>query len=185
LTPADLAQAREAGRSAGYRQGRADATAETQAALHRSLACIAQRLDDATAAASQVADESAHAVAGLLLDTLAAGFPTLRAAHGEAEVRRFVRDVLPALRRHPRVSVRVHSSLVNTVLAEISALKLHGTPPTVEADEAVAEGDATILWEDGSAVRDTQAAWDAVLAVLRPLGLLTANQSSDAATPTS
>jgi flagellar biosynthesis/type III secretory pathway protein FliH len=173
LTEADLAAARAAGHAAGYRAGRDEATAATQACLADTLAALARQLDDAADAASRVAEASARALATLLLDTLATSFPALRQAHGEAELRRFVRDVLTPLRRTPQVTVHVHPDLTEAVAAEIATLRLRGRAPAIEASEALAYGDATVLWEDGAAVRDTQAAWDAVLAVLRPLGLLT------------
>jgi flagellar biosynthesis/type III secretory pathway protein FliH len=172
LTPADLAEARAAGHAAGYRAGHEEALAQTQAGLADTLAALARQLDGAADDAARVADASAHALAALLFDTLAATFPTLRRTHGEAELRRFLREVLPPLRREPQVTVRVHPDLAEPAAAEIAALSLRGCAPVIEPNGSLPYGDAAVLWEDGAALRDTEAAWAAVCGVLRPLGLL-------------
>ena len=58
-------------------------------------AIAAQFAANAEAAAASIAEQSAEAIARLLLDSLAAAFPALCARYGEAEVRAIVRAVLP------------------------------------------------------------------------------------------
>jgi flagellar assembly protein FliH len=172
FSEAELAAARAAGFEAGRQAGRAQAAEGTRATVAATVATIARKLDDAAAAAGEVAEDSANALLGVLLATLGVCLPVLRAKHGEAELRHFINAVLPGLVRQPHVSVQVHPSLVAAVTQELAVLPRHGGPtPTIEACPEIPPGDAVVFWEDGRAVRDSAAAWAAVIDVLRPLGL--------------
>ncbi len=173
FTPEDVAVARDAGFAAGERAGRDAAAAELRVRTAETLAVIATRLDGVHEAATEAAEASAAALAQLLLDALGAAFPTLRARHGEAELRRVIAAIAPALTREKQVVLRVHPSLAGAAAEVLATLPPHtGAPPRIEACERIALGDAVVLWDGGSAVRDSAAAWREVAEALRPLGLL-------------
>ncbi len=173
ITEDDVAAARAAGYADGERAGRDAACTELRVRVGEVLSLIATRLDAAHAAATQAAQANATALAHLLFDALGAAFPTLRARHGEAELRRVIAAVAPALTHESRVVVQVHPSLADAAAAELAALPTHsGTAPRIEPHERIEPGDAVILWDGGSAVRDSAAVWREVLDALRPLGLL-------------
>ncbi len=121
------------------------------------------------------AEATAGALAGLLLDTLAALFPALCARHGPAEARAVVGALLPglrwsprswcarALRRRPRWPRRSHESLPD----ESGRVR-------VVTDPAMGPGDVRLRWHAGTAARDGAALWEEVAAALAPAGLLSA-----------
>ena len=173
VTLDDVGAAREAGYTAGERAGRDAADADLRARIAGTLALIAARLDATHAQAEQAAQASAAALAHLLFDALSAAFPTLRARYGEAELRRVIATVAPALTRESRVILRVHPSLAEAAARELATLPAHaGAPPHIESCERIEPGDAVILWDGGCAVRDSAAAWREIAEALRPLGLL-------------
>ena len=73
-----------------------EAAESDAAATRQAIAAIAEQLAAERDAAAIRADQSAEAIARLLLDSLAAAFPALCARYGDAEVRAVVRIVLPA-----------------------------------------------------------------------------------------
>ena len=173
VTPDDVEAARDAGYAAGERAGRDAVGAELRARIAEMLALIAARLETTHAAAAHAAQASAAALAHMLFDALGAAFPTLRARHGEAELRRVIATVAPALTRESHAVLRVHPSLAEAAARELATLPAHaGAPPRIEPCERIEPGDAVILWDGGSAVRDSAAAWREVAEALRPLGLL-------------
>jgi flagellar assembly protein FliH len=173
FTATELAEAQAAGFDAGQRAGRAEMEASLHARSVESLAKIAQLLDSAAESAACAAEESATALAHLLLAAVGSGFPALRARYGESELRHMIAAILPMLAREPRVTVRVHPALANAVASEFAALQgPAGEALTVMADASLPLGDATILWADGQAVRDSEAARRAMTEVLLPFGLL-------------
>ena len=115
----------------------------------------------------------AEAIARLLLDSLAATFPTLCARYGDAEVRAIIRAVLPALTQEAAITVRAHPRTAAALAAEIAHLDpdLVAHVQTVECD-AMPPGDVRIAWHNGTATRDAAALWQQVAAVLAPAGLL-------------
>ena len=111
---------------------------------------------------SDRAEQSAEAIARLLLDSLAAAFPRLCAQYGDAEVRAIVRVVLPGLTQEPAITVRAHPRTATALAQEIARLDpdLAAHVQTVECD-AMPPGDVRIAWRNGSATRDAAALWRA------------------------
>lgn len=175
FTEADLAAARDAGHAAGEAAARAAAAAARQDEATALLATIAARLDGAADAARQAVDGCATSLARALFAALGAAFPALRAAQGEAELRRVIAAVAPPLHRTATFSVAVHPALAGAAAAALGPLTAARAPvPEIVADPAVAPGDVRISWPDGSAARDSEAAWQEIAAVLQPAGLLAA-----------
>ncbi len=164
--------AREAAYAEGYSRGLSQATQDRAEIASQLLAGIARRLADAEAAAREAADASAQAVAELLMNSLAALFPTLCARHGAGEVAALARIVLPALDREPRISLRVSPHVLPELEAELARLDPElRARITVIATDAVAPGDVRIAWQDGAAQRDGAALWAQIAATLAEYGL--------------
>ena len=73
-------------------------------------------------AAAARAEQTAEAIAGLLLDSLAATFPALCACYCDAEVCAVVRAVLPALTRERAITVRANPVTAAAVAGEFARL---------------------------------------------------------------
>ncbi len=175
FSEADIAAARAAGHEAGERAGRSTEAAAQRARATELLALIAARLDTAEDAALAAAEARARALARLLLDALGAAFPALCARCGEAEMRRVIAAVMPALTREADVTLRVPAALIDAARDELAVLKLRrAVPLRIEADAGLAAGDVAIVWGDGHAVRDGAATWRDIAEALAPLGLLSA-----------
>jgi flagellar biosynthesis/type III secretory pathway protein FliH len=175
FTEADLAAARDAGHAAGEAAARAAAAAARQDEATALLSTIAARLDGIADAATQAVDGCATSLARALFAALGAAFPALRATHGEAELRRVIAAVAPPLHRAAAFSVTVHPALAGAAAAALGPLTDARAPaPEIVPDPAVALGDVRISWPDGSAVRDAEAVWQEIVAVLQPAGLLAA-----------
>jgi flagellar assembly protein FliH len=172
FTQEALETAREAAYAEGYSRGLSQAAQDRAEIGGQLLAGIAQRLADAEAAAREAAEASALAVAELLINTLAALFPTLCARHGAGEVAALARTVLPALDREPRISLRVSPHVLPELEAELARLdpELRARIAVIATD-AVAPGDIRIAWQDGGARRDGAALWAQIAATLAEYGL--------------
>jgi flagellar assembly protein FliH len=172
----ELASARAAARREGHAAGLAEAAASDAAATRRVTEAIASHLADASDTAKALAEQTADAIARLLLDSLAAALPAFCARYGEAEVQAIVRSVLPALTQEPVVTMRASPRTTPGILREIGRLDpdIVSRVQIVEC-ETMAPGDVRIAWRNGAAVRDTDALWQQVAAILAPAGLLRAD----------
>src|SRR5215472_6378042 len=122
FSAADLAAARTAAWREGNAAGLAETAANDDAATRRAVESIAAQFAAAGEAAVAHAEQSADAIARLLLDSLAAAFPMLCACYGEAEVQAIVRSVLPALTQEPSVTVRANPLTAPAIMREIGRL---------------------------------------------------------------
>ena len=165
----------EAARAEAHAAGRAEERAAQEAAAHAAdrvaLAAIADALDRERDGASEVAEAAAEAIAGLLLDILAAAFPALCARHGAAEAQALAAVVLPALRDEPQPMIRVAADAAEPVRALVAAAdpdllaRLELRP-----DPALSAGDIRITWRGGEARRDARALWQAMGDILGQSG---------------
>jgi flagellar biosynthesis/type III secretory pathway protein FliH len=173
FSAADLAGAREAAWRAGNAAGAEEAAAGDAAATRRAIESIAAQFADARDTAAALAEQTADAIARLLLDSLAAAFPVLCACCGEAEVQAIVRSVLPALNQEQAVTVRTNPLTARSLLREIGRLDpdFAARVQIVECD-AMTPGDVKISWHNGAVVRDATGLWEQVAAILAPAGLL-------------
>jgi flagellar biosynthesis/type III secretory pathway protein FliH len=164
-----------ASREAAWQDGHAAGLQDDAAATRRAITTIAEEFAQERHAAAEQAEQSAEAIVHLLLDSLAAIFPTLCAHYGDAEVRAIIRVVLPALTQEPAITVRTHPCTAAAVTQELARLDpdLLAHVQTVECD-AMSPGDVRIAWRNGAATRDAAALWQQVAAVLAPAGLLRA-----------
>jgi flagellar biosynthesis/type III secretory pathway protein FliH len=175
FTAAEIAAARATAWREGYDAATVEWGSDNVAAIRRSLAAIATQCAAAREEAAAVAETSAEAVAQLLFDCFAKAFPALSARHGETELRAIVREVLPALRQEPKVTIRLNRHDADGVAAEIGRMdpELAEHVQIVPTDSMVA-GDLLITWRNGRLTRDAAAVWRNIADILAPAGLLPA-----------
>lgn len=169
----ELTAAREAAWHEGHAVGLREAAEADTSATKQAIAQISELLRAESQAGVARAEQDATAIAQLLLDSLAATFPTLAARYGEAEVRAIIRTVLPALIREPVITVRAHPETTVVIAQEIVGLDpdLKEHMQTVPCEDMM-PGDLRIAWRNGSAVRNATALWQQVSEILAPAGLL-------------
>ena len=177
IEPVFTAAELDAARAEASAAGRAEAERGLAGSRTQLLARVASSLEDARAAAREVAEQAAEGVARCLLGALAACLPSLCERHGAAELQAFVRTLLPALTEEPRVIVRINPVMMAMMQSEIGGLDDEiAERIQLLATEAVPPGDARVTWGDGSAVRDTSRARAAFDVGLAELGLLQLEQ---------
>jgi hypothetical protein len=116
----ELTAARDAAWRDGHEAGLQDAATSDNAATRQAIAAFAEQFAMECEAATARDEQSAEAIARLLLDSLAAIFPTLCVRYGDAEVRAIVRTVLPALTQEPAITVRANPRTARALTQEIT-----------------------------------------------------------------
>lgn len=172
ITQAMLDEAVAAAHEDGLRAGRAEAAEAREAARHAMQATLINQLSDAEAQLRGAVETAGSQLAALVLATLDAGFPALRARHGAAELSRFTRDIVGLLAQEPRIVIRIHPDMravLDDVLAALEPERREAI--LVEARDSLPPGDARIAWRHGMAVRDTEAMRQRLAETLAPLGL--------------
>ena len=169
----ELAAAREAAWRDGYAAGLQKAAESDAAATRQAMTAIAEQFAAERNAAAIRADQSAEAIARLLIDSLAVAFPDLCAQYGKCRGAR-------------RCACRASGTAAGTGDHRACAsAHRHGTGArdcaigpdltahvqTVACD-AMPPGDVRIAWRSGSATRDATELWRQVASVLMPAGLL-------------
>jgi flagellar biosynthesis/type III secretory pathway protein FliH len=179
FTAAELLAAREEAARDGRDRALAEAKESARAAISRTLAEIAAQLTAARAEAASIAEQSAEAIARLLLDCFATAFPALSARHGAGELAAVLREILPVLHREPRITVRINPHLVPAMTEEIHALDADlAARVRLLPTDGVVHGDARVTWEHGAAIRDTVSLWSQIESILAPAGLLSIKQTA-------
>ncbi len=172
ITQEMLDAAVAAARDEGLREGRAEAAEAREAARHAMQATLINQLRDAGAELRGAVDAAGSQLAALVLATLDAGFPALRARHGADELARFTRDIVGLLAQEPRIVIRIHPDMQPVLDEVLAALEPERREAIlVEVREALPPGDARIAWRHGMAVRDTEALRQRLGETLAPLGL--------------
>jgi flagellar biosynthesis/type III secretory pathway protein FliH len=174
FTAADLEQARAAGWQEGRDAALAELAAEAERGAQEAAGAIAAQIEAARHELRRMAEESAEAIARLLLESFAAAFPAVCAAYGEKEITALLRAVLPALSQEPMVTVRACSSVLQAAAREIERLDPDFAERVRLVPAATPPGDVRISWHAGKAVRDTATLWSEIADILAPAGFLTA-----------
>jgi hypothetical protein len=176
FSASEVACARETAWREGNAAGLSEAADGDVAATRRAVEVIAASLAVECNAAAARAEQTAEAIAGLLMDSLAATFPALCARYGDAEVCAVVRAVLPALTREQAITVRANPVTAAAVAVEFARLDpdLAAHVRTIEC-EAMPRGDVRVAWHNGGATRDAVGLWQQVAEVLVPAGLMRAD----------
>lgn len=167
---AELTEVRGTAWREGHAAGVQAAAADSVAAVHETAVAIATQLAAEREAAAARAEESATAIARLLLDSLNTTFPSLCARYGEPEVQSVIRIVLPALTQEPTIIVRCNPRTSHAVAEEVARLDPDlSAHVQMIACEEMAPGDVRVTWRNGAATRDVAALWEQVLQVLAPV----------------
>lgn len=170
--PDDLAAARADGFEAGLRHGRAEAVAARDAQLAALVARLNEQLAGAADGLRASVDDAGERIGRLVVTILDRTFPALCARFGAAEVARFTCQVIALLEDEPRVLIRVHPTMTDATTAMLAALEpAQRSAVLVEADAALAAGDALVGWRNGRARRSTAALWADLVDALGQLGL--------------
>ena len=177
IEPVFTAAELDAARAEAMQAGRAEAEHGLAGSSNRLLVLVAEGVAEARAGAREAAEAVADGVACCMLSALAACLPVLCEKHGPAELRAFIRALLPALSDEPRITIRVHPDMSEVIRGEIGRLDSEiGERVRVLPVDEMAPGDARVTWGDGSAVRDTARARLAFEEGLAELGLLQREQ---------
>ena len=172
ITQDQLDQARAEAHALGLAAGRAEAETAQAVERHTLLAALLHQLRDADSRIRHAVDEAGAGMARLVLASLAAGFPSLCARHGAAELARFTREVTDLLAGEPRIVIRVHPAMLAALDECLATLEPERREAiVVEPRAALAPGDARIAWCHGLAVRDATALQARLADILAPLGL--------------
>ena len=172
----ELVAAREAARRDGYADGLQKAAENDTAATRRAMAAIAEQLAAERDVAVIRADQSAEAIARLLLDSLAAAFP--RSARNTAMPRcaplcgSCCRDC-GRNRRSP--CVRTRAQLRQWRRRSRDWIRISPRMFRLSRARRCRPGDVRIAWRSGSAKRDAAELWREVASVLMPAGLMMAH----------
>jgi flagellar biosynthesis/type III secretory pathway protein FliH len=173
FTAAELMAAREEAGQDARDRAIMEINDSARTAASRALTEIAVQITAMQEAAAAIAEQSAEAIARLLLDCFAIAFPALTVRHGPGELAALLREILPALHREPKITVRINPHLIPVMTEEVHSLDadLAARVRLIPAD-SVAVGDVRVTWEHGSAIRDAASLWSQIESVLAPAGLL-------------
>lgn len=160
-------------RDEAYVTGHTDALSEAGAASQRAaaeamgsivshLAGLAPQIAKSTAEISQLATHVAMEVCRTLL-------PNSAEDYAASEIAALVESLIPELTREPRLTVRVHSKLVEILRPRIDAAAhqagFEGRIVVLE-DPRMQASDARVEWADGGAERNTSRLWADIEALL-------------------
>jgi flagellar assembly protein FliH len=161
----------EAARAEGIEEGRRAAAADAQeadhAAIRQTLNALATQLAGAKDMLEERAEQSATAIAQLLLHCMGAVMPRLSERYGEAELKSLVRAILPGLFQEPAATVRLnprHAAAISDEIEQFDpdmAARIRVLPTA-----AIPPGDLRIAWSNGGATRNGAALWAQVLETL-------------------
>ena len=173
FTAAELLAAREEAAQDSRDRTIAEIEEASRITSSRALAEIAAQITAARDEAATIAEQSAEAIACLLLDCFAAAFPALSARHGAGELAAVLRGILPALHREPKIAVRLNPQLVTEMTKELQSLDadLMARVRLIPTD-SMPVGDVRVTWDHGSATREAASLWSQIESILAPAGLL-------------
>ncbi|HYB11452.1 MAG TPA: FliH/SctL family protein [Alphaproteobacteria bacterium] len=177
-TESDLAAACAAARLAGREEGHSTANAAAMgsigASTARALQTAAQEIGKLGIARTDA--ERAMTAAGLQLAAAIArkAIPEIARRNGIAEIEALVSDCLAQLIDEPRIVIRVHDSLLDSLDERVRTLAraagFEGKLVLV-ADAALGLGDCRIEWADGGVERNLRRLFDEIdAAVARSIG---------------
>jgi flagellar biosynthesis/type III secretory pathway protein FliH len=167
----------KAEREEAVREGREAALKEFSASSvvtsGHALASIAEQMAAVRIEMASSAEQSAEAITRLLLDCFATAFPALSARHGASEAAAVLHEILPALHRETKITVRVNPHIAAAMTKEIQTLDADlAAHVRLVPTDAVAVGDARVTWKNGAASRDTASLWRQIENILAQAGLL-------------
>lgn len=165
----DLRHATEKAEQEGRELERHEAELGMTARKADALVRVADALGTARSDLSRIATEAATATADTLLAMVATMLPSFSASRGHGEVQALLRLLLPAMCHEPRLTVRVHPSLLEELREEAIGLldDGHGVIDWIGSNNML-PGDVSVRWQDGIMVRDTNALCTKVRDLIMP-----------------
>ncbi len=164
-----VAAARKEGIAAGREQERAEILGAIEQQTMKTLALIEKRIGELLniqEQANEAIQRDCLVIATAVVQRL---FPSLNQEHAQREVEDMIASVMTMVIEEPRVTVKVneklHASLEKRI-TEITAKKGFEGKLTVLSDQDIQIGDCKIEWGKGGAVRDMDALWREIDAVI-------------------
>lgn len=169
----DLTTARHEGFAAGRDAGLADAKARHDQRISDACASIAASLERDAAMGAHLIEQSVAAAVRLLIDALAAMLPATCARNQAREVADAVRGLVADMTGETVMRVGVAHAQHNDLRSALMSLPPHLARRVVLCPtDDVADGDATLSWDQGTASFSAGRARHAVMEVLAALQLI-------------
>lgn len=138
--------------SAGYARGLSDAKKSIEQVTHALVEKMVHDIDLLIAQEESRNRDSQKIAASVAVATLKKTWPQLLEKYGYTKVEDAIRHALELNSQETRIVIRVHDSMLDTVVSRLPKLKEHEAfagKVIVLADDAVAAGDCKVEWADG------------------------------------
>ena len=187
FSEADLAQAREEGRTAGRDEATRDMASALEQRLADTLDAVNTRVANLFEAYAQDKEEhsrDAVAVATVIMRKL---FPALNMDKAMAEIEHIIVEAMKRTSGSPTLIVKVPEDMhaeVEAKTAELAALRGREGTINVIADKELLTGDISVEWDGGGMMRDTTAMWREIDQIIeRNLGQTVGEITEEPQTP--
>lgn len=163
---AKIMEAHEKGRQAGLAE--AQATIERQSAA--AAEAIGQGLSNLEATRAAIESEMSRQAVEMATTLIGKVLPALARREAMGEVQAMVKECLARVLDEPRVVVRVHDSLLDSLQARIDALVQesgYAGQVVLLAETGLGPSDCRVEWANGGADRDMNSVWREIEAVIQ------------------
>lgn len=154
----------ERARREAHQHGRREASAEAEASREKKIADLLQVISrefSTLFAAEDLRNAQYEAESvRLALAAIEKLFPAMTQKYGLAEIQRTIAEVLENQREQALIKLEVSPDYVEPIQDYVQRLMKQGNIPgicQVSGNQALGTGDCRLLWEQGGAVRDSQA----------------------------
>ncbi|MGB1548282.1 MAG: hypothetical protein ACPHIA_07125 [Alphaproteobacteria bacterium] len=162
FTEEDLAAAREEGMAEGKAAGRKEAEAETERLTADALKKISEHMATLGAAQSEASKSNAREASELAMAVARKVMPEISKHGAIIEIEAMVRQCLADRFEEPRVVIRVHDSLLDSLRTRIDSAAANAGfagKLVLLADDSLQGADCRVEWADGGAERDEERLW--------------------------
>ena len=162
FSEADLAAAREDGFRAGHAAGHDEMSRSVEQAAAAALAEIGARLADMNGRFDEIRQAAIASGVEVVAATVRKLVPALAKRHGLSEIEGLVRDTLHALYDEPRVVIRAHDSVIDSLQERVDGMAAASGfmgKVVLFGDDQFSETDCRIEWADGGAERNLGELW--------------------------
>jgi flagellar assembly protein FliH len=165
LTEEQLAAIRNESFAAGRAQGAEETRAAAETLAAQALARIDERLAAAVASLGTVIDSIKRDAVQAAIAVMRKLTPGFARSANLADIEAVVASCLNAVMEEPRIVVRLHDSLLDSLKERVTGLAAragYDGKVVLIADEALRPGDCRVEWADGGAERDTEWMWSQI-----------------------
>lgn len=179
----DLAACRKEAWDEGFAAGREAGLATLQTDMRINLAEIATGMHTAKIDLMTQTEQIGEELAGLLLAAFNHTLPALCARYGLAEIAAVAAEIVPPMVGGAQLHIQIAPDRVGP-MREILARHDADLAENISliASSKLGSSDIVMRWHQGEAVRDVDAMWRNILAILAPYGLSPTPARMDAAT---